>query len=182
MKFSLENYFITNTNHQEHIPVQLPYHGSFKVNPEQQDSPLLYILYKNNKWWLIHPEIAETFQIPKLCTAKLYEAMYDDGTILLIPVTEPSNTPESIRWHDSLLDAIELAKKRWVSMESDRNAGQYKSKKANPEDPVIPEWSDNLGHLLEKAFKHRTIDTEEQLDHLLNKGRISRSNNDIEEE
>ena len=80
----------------------------------------------------------------------------------LIPVPFPSENGTRNPWHQSLLNAIEAAKDRWIRIEADKSAGIYQVHEALGElaEPVWPELS--MDELVRIAFTGRVIDN---LDH-----------------
>jgi hypothetical protein len=80
----------------------------------------------------------------------------------LIPVPFPSENGTRNPWHQSLLNAIEAAKAKWIRIEADKSAGIYQVHEALGElaEPVWPELS--MDELVRIAFTGRVIDS---LDH-----------------
>ena len=62
-------------------------------------------------------------------------------------------------WHESALDIAEEARKHWVRMQGDRDAGAYVLHRARG-DLAEPRWpEESFKELLKVAFKGRLIDT-----------------------
>ena len=80
----------------------------------------------------------------------------------LIPVPFPSENGTRNPWHQSLLNAIEAAREKWIRIEADKSAGIYQVHEALGElaEPVWPELS--MDELVRIAFTGRVIDN---LDH-----------------
>jgi len=77
----------------------------------------------------------------------------------LIPVPFPSENGTRNPWHQSLLNAIEAAKEKWIRIEADKSAGIYQVHEALGElaGPVWPELS--MDELVRIAFTGRVIDS-----------------------
>ena len=76
----------------------------------------------------------------------------------LIPVPFPSENGTRNPWHQSLLNAIEAAREKWIRIEADKSAGIYQVHEALGElaEPIWPELS--MDELVRIAFTGRVID------------------------
>lgn len=110
---------------------------------------------------LVSPQVGASLgKIVRAIT--LYLAVDRANNPFLIPVPFPSETGIRNPWHQALLNAIELAKEKWIRIEADRSAGIYQVYEALGElaEPVWPELT--MDELVRIAFTGRVIDS---LDH-----------------
>jgi hypothetical protein len=77
----------------------------------------------------------------------------------LVPVPFPSENGTRNPWHQSLLNAIEAAREKWIRIEADKSAGIYQVHEALGElaEPIWPELS--MDELVRIAFSGRVIDS-----------------------
>lgn len=98
-------------------------------------------------------------QIPQLWRADLYEGITPDGQRFLLPVTQPLQANRNT-YHETLSDAVKLARKKWITVESDKdhkcfNVSCEKAMKTEPDN-----WPEcDFVDVLEKAFRGRIICT-----------------------
>jgi len=79
--------------------------------------------------------------------------------VFLWQATLPALDGRPCDWHDSMLQAQELAIKEWVRVQSDMQAGSYAVFSATGNLPE-PEWPElSLQQILRIAFKTRFIDS-----------------------
>lgn len=159
--FSLDDY-VANA-HQTAATVQIPHGGWFRVHPDKERvaGPFFVARYEE-QWWLVHPDvIASGIRISVLWRADLYEAMYEDGRVIVIPVTYP--LPGKEGWFNTLTEAVKQARKQWVSIESDRDQGCYQVHTEPKKKRADADWLGcDFGDLVEHAFADRIITTCEQ--------------------
>lgn len=114
----------------------------------------------NNTTYLISPAIASAFpDIPR--RVELYRAIDRQGNQRLIPVPLPGPDGQRNPWHESLLQAIELSKSRWLRIIANVPLGAY--------EPCVavggladPSWPDtSLAELIQVAFRGLIIDSED---------------------
>jgi len=106
---------------------------------------------------LASPEVAATLGSLVRPTS-LYLAVDRANNPFLIPVPLPSDNGTRNPWHQSMLNAIDVAKTDWVRVEADKSAGIYQTFVALGELPD-PTWPDmSMDELLRLAFGGRTID------------------------
>ncbi len=91
---------------------------------------------------------------------QLHAAIDRSGNLSLIPVFLPGDDGKRNPWHESLAQAVELAKTRWVRIEANMSAGAYDVLEAtgNLAEPVWPDSS--MGDLIQVAFRGKIIDCE----------------------
>jgi hypothetical protein len=151
--------FLVNAASQTTVPVQVPLSGRFRVNPakDRLAGPFKLVFF-DHEWWLIHPDVASQHRFPNLWCAELYEAIYEDGRTFVIPVTHPLSGREG--WYETLNQAIQLARKQWVSIESDRTQDCYLIYPQGKTRLGAPSWLEgDFSDLVDLAFTDRTITT-----------------------
>ncbi len=90
---------------------------------------------------------------------RLFTCMSRRDVLFLWPAKLPEADGAGRAWHTSALEIAEEAKKSWVRMVSDRDAGSYAMHVAKG-DLGEPTWPDlSLKDLIRLAFKERYIDT-----------------------
>lgn len=114
-----------------------------------------------SSYHLVSPEVAAALGgLVRAIT--LHLAVDRANNPFLIPVPFPSENGTRNPWHQSLLNAIEAAKERWIRIEADKSAGIYQVHEALGE-LAEPDWPDLLmDELVRIAFTGRVIDN---LDH-----------------
>lgn len=158
--FSLSDYVAHA--HQTAISVQVPHGGWFRVHPDKERlAGPFFVARSDEQWWLIHPEVVAEVRISGLWRADLYEAMYEDGRIFIIPVTYP--LPGKEGWFETLSEAVKLARKQWVTIESDRDQFCYQVYTEPKKKRAEPDWLGcDFGDLVESAFADRIVTTCDQ--------------------
>ena len=114
-----------------------------------------------SSYHLVSPEVAAALGgLVRAIT--LHLAVDRANNPFLSPVPFPSENGTRNPWHQSLLNAIEAAKDRWIRIEADKSAGIYQVHEALGE-LAEPDWPDLLmDELVRIAFTGRVIDN---LDH-----------------
>ena len=146
------------------IPVCVP-KTAFRIHPDRERTVSnIYIAHVNGKWWIIAADVVEDegIDIQNLWRADLYEGIRPDGQRFVLPVTLPTWTDKT-DWHDSLTQAVKLARKKWVTVEADKvnqcfDVTSEKPMKAGPDDWIDDEFSD----VLELAFQGHIIYTRKE--------------------
>ncbi len=92
--------------------------------------------------------------------ARLHVAIDRNGNPSLVPVFLPGEDGKRHPWHESLAQAVEQAKTRWIRIEPNMPAGGYDVLMAtgNLPEPVWPDTS--MEELINVAFRGKTIDSE----------------------
>jgi hypothetical protein len=94
----------------------------------------------------------------ELVPVRLFTATSLQKVVFLWPCRLPAPDGRSNRWHDSLIDAAERAKTRWLKIESDMSLGAYQVFEALGA-LSEPDWPEEpLKELLRIAFQGRYID------------------------
>jgi hypothetical protein len=109
--------------------------------------------------YLITPQIAEL--IPNQVKYKiLYVAIYETGSPFLLSVIQPDSEGRWNNWHQSLSEAVTLAKKQWIRLEADLTTQGYNIIHAIG-DYGAPEWPNmTIEQYLAIAFKNTQIKDE----------------------
>lgn len=106
---------------------------------------------------LTSPEVAAVLGNLVRATS-LHLAVDRANNPFLIPIPLPAENGTRNPWHQSMLNAIDVAKTEWVRVEADKSAGIYQTFIALGELPG-PTWPDmSMDELLQLAFSGRTID------------------------
>lgn len=146
-----------------HIPVDKPANDVFFQVRSGADwcTQVWFLKLKDNQTYIVHPSIvgaAQGLPVPTI----LYTAITRNGDIFLLPVKLPRADGKSNPWNDSRMQAVELAKSRWIKMTSNTTLGAYDIYEANGGIPE-PEWPTDmiLEDLLNIAFKDRIIQNQD---------------------
>jgi hypothetical protein len=111
--------------------------------------------------YLVMPDVAH--QISELVKAvQLLVAIDRQGNVCLVPIPLPGEDGNRNPWHESLAQAMELAKSKWIRIAANMSGGAYDVFEARA-DLAPPEWPDyELDALVEVAFRGKII---KDLDH-----------------
>ena len=111
---------------------------------------------------LVSPDVAAVLGGGLVRAITLHLAVDRANNPFLIPVPFPSENGTRNPWHQSLLNAIEAAKEKWIRIEADKSAGIYQVHEAMGDlaEPIWPETP--MDELVRIAFTGRVIDS---LDH-----------------
>jgi hypothetical protein len=133
------------------VPVTKPNKQSFfRVYPAGDMAILVRVIEFQGEWFLLTPAVAEVlFGESKLVA--LTACMTRQGLIFLWPIPVTVGGERENAWHATARQAAEIAKNKWVRMQSNRSSGQYDvtTSIAIP-DPVWPKHT--LQDLLRIAF------------------------------
>jgi hypothetical protein len=159
--FNLADFAIDPTS-QIHLPVCIPHNMPFRIHPDAERTATVFLSRAGDEWWLLHPKVVERYRAPRLWQADLYEGVQENGMSFVLPVTYP--LPGYEGWYESLSHAVQLARKRWVSIESDREQGRYNMVPGASKVLSIPaQWLDGeFSEIVEVAFLDRIISSVEE--------------------
>lgn len=141
------------------VPVKKPNKGTFfriRDGEEWQFAALILEHKEDNESYIVTREIAEL--VPGMVRAiLLYLAVDRKGNPQLVPVPLPDESGRRNIWHESLLQAINLAKENWVRVVANMQAGCNDVMVAQnvPDQPHWPEQS--IEQLVEIAFRGKVI-------------------------
>jgi hypothetical protein len=111
--------------------------------------------------YLVTPNTAADLQ-NELRVKTLFTAINRQGMVFLLPVPVTAADMRILEWHRSLREGAEMAMRRWVRVQANRNMGAYEISEATGAIPE-PTWPDvPFRELLRIAFRDRFID---RLDH-----------------
>jgi hypothetical protein len=111
--------------------------------------------------YLVTPNTAADLQ-NELRVKTLFTAINRQGVVFLLPVPVAAADMRILEWHRSLREGAEMAMRRWVRVQANRNMGAYEISEATGAIPE-PTWPDvPFRELLRIAFRDRFID---RLDH-----------------
>ncbi len=146
------------------VPVRKPNKQDYtRVHPaeEYQLTTALLELKDERETYLIAPELRHEL-FGELLPVTIFTAINRQGVVFLWPCRLPDETGRTNPWHESALEAAELAKAKWTRIAADMGLGAYRIWEASGQLPE-PEWPEkSLRDLLSIAFKGRLID---DLDH-----------------
>ena len=111
--------------------------------------------------YVVVPEVAQ--EISELVRPIMLHAAIDrQNNVLLIPVPLPGEDGTRNPWHESLAQAVEHAKLKWIRITANMHAGGYDVYEAEGELPE-PEWpAHDIDALIQVAFRGKIITS---LDH-----------------
>ena len=116
---------------------------------------------ESRECYLVLPEVAQ--EISELVRPVMLHAAIDrQNNISLIPVPLPGEAGTRNPWHESLAQAVEHAKLKWIRITANMHAGGYDVYEAEGELPE-PEWpAHDIDALVQVAFRGKIITS---LDH-----------------
>ena len=111
--------------------------------------------------YLVQPDVAQ--EISELVRPVMLHAAIDrQNNVFLIPVPLPGEGGTRNPWHESLAQAVELAKLKWLRVTANMHTGSYDVYEAEGALPE-PEWPAHaINALVEVAFRGKIITS---LDH-----------------
>ncbi|MBM3396552.1 MAG: hypothetical protein FJY37_18385 [Betaproteobacteria bacterium] len=111
--------------------------------------------------YVVLPNVAQ--EISELVRPVMLHAAIDrQNNVFLIPVPLPDEAGTRNPWHESLAQAVELAKLKWLRITSNMHTGSYDVYEAQAELPE-PDWpAHSIDALVEVAFRGKIITS---LDH-----------------
>lgn len=133
----------------------------FRTHPEYEICVMLFEYQHDEKIYVITVSMQPYFQGLGR-KHLLYPYVTTNGVLGLWPVKLANDSGELHSYPESAHDAARKARKKWIRIESDRDAGQYVSVilKRKKEDPKWPDYDQSKW--LKLGFKDRLIDS---LDH-----------------
>lgn len=111
--------------------------------------------------YVVVPDAAQ--QISELVRPmQMYAAIDRENNVFLIPVPLPGESGTRNQWHESLAQAVEHAKQKWLRISANTHIGGYDVYEAEGVLPE-PEWpAHDIESLIEVAFRGKIITS---LDH-----------------
>ena len=122
---------------------------------------MLLELKESRESYVVMPDVAQVVS-ELVRPVRLHSAIDRENNLFLIPVPLPGENGTRNPWHDSLADALEHAKLKWIRITANMYAGGYNVWGAAVDLPE-PEWpADDIEKLVEIAFRGKIITS---LDH-----------------
>ncbi|MDP1526990.1 MAG: hypothetical protein Q8M20_14345 [Rhodocyclaceae bacterium] len=108
--------------------------------------------------YVVIPEVAQ--EISELVRPVMLHAAIDrQNNVFLIPVPLPGEDGTRNPWHESLAQAVEHAKLKWIRITANMHVGGYDVNEAQAELPE-PEWPEHdIDALVRVAFRGKIITT-----------------------
>ncbi len=146
------------------VPVGKPRKPQFfrtHAAPEMTFAAMLLEQKDSRESYLVGPDVAQVFS-ELVRPVQLHAAIDRQNNVFLIPVPLPGETGTRNPWHESLAQAVEYAKLKWLRLSPNQYAGSYDVYEAEGALPE-PEWPEHdIDALVEVAFRSKIITT---LDH-----------------
>jgi hypothetical protein len=141
------------------IPVRKPLRQEFiRVRPDDGWSleTAILELKEEHTSYLVAPNLWG--ELPgEIVPTILYTTLSRQGVLFLWPVRLPGEDGRVNHWHQSALEAAEIAKAQWVRVAANMNLGAYEVFTASADLPN-PEWPDNsFQEILKIAFRDQLI-------------------------
>jgi len=129
---------------------------------EEMTFPAMILENKEaREFYLVNPEVAQVIS-ELVRPVMLYAAIDRQNNPFLIPVQLPDEAGNRNPWHESLAQAVEYAKLKWIRIAANMHTGGYDVNEAQGELPE-PEWPVyDLDALVKVAFRGKIVGT---LDH-----------------
>jgi hypothetical protein len=148
------------------VPVRKPGRTQWvRVHPNPAYSLttlLLELKEQRDEVYLIAPALRPLLATePAVALFSLHVAVTRQGVVFLWPVRLPGADSRVMAWTRSALEAVELARTRWVRVAANMSLGAYEMRTTEAEIPG-PGWPEqSFSQLLRIAFKDRLIDSAE---------------------
>ena len=143
------------------VPVRKPNKQDYvrvHASEDYQLTTALLELKEERETYLTAPDLRQEL-FGELVPVTIFTAINRQGVVFLWPCRLPDESGRSNPWHESALEAAELAKNKWTRIAADMSLGAYRIWEASGELPE-PEWPEqSLRDLLAIGFKGRYIDT-----------------------
>jgi len=132
----------------------------FRVHPDAEFrlGPIATIkANEGRETYILNPNLAKAEKL-KHAIVTFYTCINVDGTLFVWPVTVPGSSGRSINsWHSSAVQAMEMAKIKWIKLVVNEKAGNYEAFSARGE-IAEPDWPPlTFKEILKLALKDRYI-------------------------
>ena len=146
------------------VPVGKPINSQFfRTNPsvDMQFNAMILAPKGTQETYLVSQHVAE--HLPELIKPVTIILIIDrQGNLRLVPVPYPGPDGQRNPWHQSLLEALTLAKTDWLRISANMQNGGYDVYQARATLPS-PEWPEHaMDEIIKIAFRGRIIN---DLDH-----------------
>jgi hypothetical protein len=146
------------------VPVGKPKKANFFRTHTSTDmifSAMLLEQKESRESYLVVSEVAQVIS-ELVRPVQLFFAIDRQNNSLLIPVPLPGDTGTRNPWHESLAQAVEYSKLKWIRITANQHIGGYDVYEADGLLPE-PEWPEyDIEALVEVAFRGKII---ESIDH-----------------
>ena len=141
------------------VPVGRPKKPQFFRTHESDDMTFPAMILENKEAresYVVIPEVAQ--EISELVRPVMLHAAIDrQNNVFLIPVPLPGEDGTRNPWHESLAQAVEYAKLKWIRITANMHVGGYDINEAQAELPE-PEWpAHDIDALIQVAFRGKII-------------------------
>ena len=141
------------------VPIGKPKKSQFfrtHLDEEMTFAAMLLEQKESRESYLVMPEVAD--QISELVRpVRLHAAIDRQNNVSLIPVPLPNEAGTRNQWHESLAQAVEHAKLRWLRINANMHLGGYDVYEAEGHLPE-PGWpACEIDALIEVAFRGKII-------------------------
>mgnify|MGYP007096399077 CR=1 FL=1 len=155
------------------VPVGKPINSQFfRTHPsvDMQFSAMILAPKGTQETYLVSQHVAE--HLPELIKPVTIILIIDrQGNLRLVPVPYPGPDGQRNPWHQSLLEALTLAKTDWLRISANMQNGGYDVYQARATLPS-PEWPEHaMDEIIKIAFRGRIIN---DLDHPVVQGLFGR--------
>jgi hypothetical protein len=130
----------------------------FRIHPTmEQMVDVIEDLNDKKELYLLHPSVT-SYVMAQRKRIILYLGMHRNGTPFLCPVPQPDSTGKSYTWHETLTDAMLVAREKWIRLEANQTSSSYEIIEAKGNIPD-PKWDEKLTMIdyVTLAFKERMI-------------------------
>jgi hypothetical protein len=143
------------------VPVRKPNKDEFfRVHPDHKFDCLLIELKTEGELYFVVPGVAQVLA-EFVAPARLFLCVNRQQTVFVWPAKLPRDDRRTNTWHQSALEAAELAKKSWIRIAADRSLGAYQPFRAQA-DLGDAAWPDKpFLEVLKIALKGRVVDHDE---------------------
>jgi hypothetical protein len=146
------------------VPVGKPKKPQFFRTHQAEDMTFTAMILEQKETrecYMVAHDVAQ--QISELVRAvQMHAAIDRQNNVFLIPVPMPGESGTRNPWHESLAQAVEHAKMKWLRITANMHMGGYDVYEADGALPE-PEWPDHtIESLIEVAFRGKIITS---LDH-----------------
>jgi hypothetical protein len=145
------------------VPVKKPNRSEFvRVNRDPEmtlDTWLYHDKAEGSEFYLVAPTVSPALY-GEARPFRLHVAIARPNVTFIWPLALPGEDGKTNPWHESALEAAELAKSSWLRLAADQCLGAYRIYRAEGA-LADPEWPDKtFPELLRIAFGQRLIDSE----------------------
>jgi len=142
------------------VPVGKPGRGQFFRTHKAEDmtfDAMLLEQKESGEKYVVTPNVAQAIS-ELVRPVRLHAAIDRQNNVFLIRVPLPDETGTRNPWHESLAQAVELAKSKWVRIDANRQVGAYDVSIAQSEKLPEPEWpAHDIDALVRVAFRGKII-------------------------